>query len=116
MQVYEMAHTLNLRVQEVYDMDFDEWQGWLEYFQRRPVGWRADLRSAYQMNAQGVKKKPEEIFPSIANVKRDESHVKNRRIDKGGRSDARDLQRSGFFNLLRTNTGFNPTFENIEEE
>jgi|SaaInl4_135m_RNA_FD_contig_123_15922_length_8777_multi_4_in_0_out_2_6 hypothetical protein len=51
-----------------HEMPYDELQGWVEYFERRPAGWRSDLRAAYLMGVQGVKTKPSEIFPSLAAV------------------------------------------------
>lgn len=50
------------------EMPYDELQCWLEYFERRPVGWRSDLRAAYLLGAQGVKAKPSTIFPSLGAV------------------------------------------------
>lgn len=46
-------------------MPYDEFRGWMLYFERRPADWRDDLRAAYIMNSFGVKKTPQEIFPSL---------------------------------------------------
>jgi len=47
------------------EMPYTEFQGWLEYFERRPVGWRDDLRAAKLMQAQGIEEKPENLFESL---------------------------------------------------
>jgi hypothetical protein len=47
------------------EMPYSEFQGWLEYFDRRPVDWRDDLRAARLMQAQGITEKPENLFESL---------------------------------------------------
>jgi hypothetical protein len=47
-------------------MPYDEFLLWVSYFENRPIDWRSDLRAAYLMNVLGEKKKPQEIFPSLA--------------------------------------------------
>ncbi len=46
-------------------MPYDEFLKWSKYFELRPIDWRNDLRASYLMQAAGVKKKPQEIFPSL---------------------------------------------------
>ncbi len=46
-------------------MPYEELQGWLSYFERRPVDWRNDDRTFKLLQAQGVKEKPWSIFPSL---------------------------------------------------
>jgi len=48
-------------------MTYEEFVGWLAFFDKRPVGWREDLRSFYIMQAFGgdAKTKPYDIFPSL---------------------------------------------------
>ena len=58
------------------EITYDEYAGWLEYFRRYPEGWRDDLRTYYMMSSSamgGMKKKPEQIFPSIKAVMRAEA-------------------------------------------
>ena len=50
------------------EMPHDEMVRWFEYFERRPIGWRDDLRTSYVMQAQGAKIKAAEVFPSLAAV------------------------------------------------
>ena len=38
---------------------------WFAFFEARPVGWREDDRTFKLLQAQGVKEKPERIFPSL---------------------------------------------------
>jgi len=47
-------------------MPYEEFIGWTLYFSKRPVGWREDQRTYLLLSVQGVKKKPQEIFPSLA--------------------------------------------------
>jgi hypothetical protein len=49
----------------VEEMPHEELLAWISYFERRPVGWREDVRAAYLMNAFGDKRKPQDIFPSL---------------------------------------------------
>jgi len=37
----------------------------MEYFKRRPIGWREDDRTMKFLQTQGVKAKPWKIFPSL---------------------------------------------------
>lgn len=52
----------------VEEMPYEEFLIWVSYFERRPVGWRSDLRAAYQLQAAGVKKSPQDIFSSLKAV------------------------------------------------
>ena len=49
-------------------MPYEELQNWMEYFTRRPVGWRDDDRTMKLLQAQGVKAKPDQIFSSLAAI------------------------------------------------
>ena len=44
---------------------------WVDYFARRPVGWREDHRTCYLLSAQGVKAKPHELFNSLYVIERE---------------------------------------------
>lgn len=48
-------------------MSYQEFALWIEFFNRRPIGWREDDRAVKQMFATGNLKnvKPSSIFPSI---------------------------------------------------
>ena len=46
-------------------MPYEELMGWYDYFERRPVGWRSDDRASKLLQAQGVEKKPTELFSSL---------------------------------------------------
>jgi hypothetical protein len=60
------------------EMPYDELLGWIAYFDKRPVGWREDDRTMKLLQAQGVDKKPGDIFPSLAIIgKPDEVEVKD---------------------------------------
>lgn len=47
------------------EMPYDEFLKWIEFFNRRPVGWRDDQRTFLQLRAQGVKESAESIFPTL---------------------------------------------------
>jgi hypothetical protein len=49
----------------VEEMPYDEFLGWMSYFEIRPIGWREDDRAAKMIQAQGVKEKPWRIFGSL---------------------------------------------------
>lgn len=67
MAIYEVAFLLSKSVAELRDdMSLQELQGWFDYFERRPAGWREDQRTAMLLNVQGVKKSPAELFPALA--------------------------------------------------
>jgi hypothetical protein len=101
MHYYDLAFTLGRTRNEIDNMDYEEIQGWFEYFQRRPIGWREDLRAAYIMNSNGVDKKPEELFPAIKQIKNDERKVQN----TGHQGEA--LMNSNFGAMLASK-GFRP--------
>jgi hypothetical protein len=44
--------------------------GWINFFERQPPGWKEDLRTYYIMRSMNeIKAKPEDIFPSIKQLK-----------------------------------------------
>lgn len=51
------------KVQE--EMPYTELLKWLEFFRRRPIGWREDHRTAMLMNAAGVKEQGHKMFQSL---------------------------------------------------
>jgi hypothetical protein len=104
MHLYDLAFTLGKTRNELDHLAYEEIQGGYEYFQRRPIGWREDLRTAYIMNSSGVDKKPEEIFPSIKQIKNDERKVQQ----TGHQGEA--LMNSNFGAMLASR-GFNPTIK-----
>jgi hypothetical protein len=72
---FQLAETLRLPLYRLLDeMPYDEFTGWIEYYKRRPAGWQEDYRTFLLLKAQGLKQKPEELFPSLAPIfkKRDE--------------------------------------------
>jgi len=47
---------------------YEELLGWFNYFERRPVDWRDDDRTAKLLQAQGVKVDPKRLFSSLEAV------------------------------------------------
>jgi hypothetical protein len=66
--VFEVAYSLGMPVHKVMEMPYDELLGWFSYFEMRPVGWRDDLRTHYNLQVQGSKHNVRELFPSLAAV------------------------------------------------
>ena len=58
------------------EMPYTELLKWVEFFNRRPVGWREDLRAYLYLRTQGTKEAPEKIFPSIGRIKDHEEKMK----------------------------------------
>ena len=57
-------------------MSYQEFVLWLKYFERRPEGWKEDLRAFKIMCASGnIKGQPGDIFPSLAVVKHDQNSI-----------------------------------------
>jgi hypothetical protein len=46
-------------------MDYEEFLKWMDYFDRRPVGWRDDLRTHMLMQAWGTKEPAHKVFASL---------------------------------------------------
>jgi hypothetical protein len=55
------------------EMPLEEYLGWCQYFRQRPPGWEADRRTYLIISAFGVKENPEAIFPSLKQMKEQES-------------------------------------------
>jgi hypothetical protein len=58
-------------------MPYSEFKGWLEYFDKRPVGWQEDNRFYMILRVLGVKQKASELFPSLAAVQASSKSKKN---------------------------------------
>jgi len=67
--LYELAFYLRMPLYKLLEeMPYDEFRGWLSYFDRRPFGWQEDLRTSYIMKSFGDKRSPSEIFSSLATI------------------------------------------------
>ena len=75
---------------------------WVEYFQRRPVGWRDDHRACYGLAAQGVKAKPHELFNSLYVIEKEKEEAINESTD----GDAERLVNSPFFTKMLNDTNW----------
>lgn len=58
-------------------MDFQEFEGWRQFFHSRPPGWREDLRAHAIMQSFGCKLSAEEVFPSIRQMRAKQATVKS---------------------------------------
>jgi hypothetical protein len=74
-------------------VSYEEYLGWLNFFERQPPGWREDLRTYYIMSSMsGSKTKPEDIFPSIAQLRQSEIEAEKA---------ARSFKKSPFFTQMK---------------
>lgn len=66
-------------------MPYTEFIGWVEFFRKRPVGWREDQRTYMFLRTQGVKEPAEALFPTLKLIKQkeEESQVPDRAVPKG---------------------------------
>lgn len=83
-------------------MTHEDYLGWLEYFTRQPYGWREDLRAYYAATAMAGKDapKPEQMFPSIAQLKKAETQSKIDNSDDESNLQ-KSLQRSAFGTMFQ---------------
>jgi hypothetical protein len=58
------------------DMPYTELLKWIEYFRKRPIGWREDHRTSMLLKAQGVKGKPQDLFQSLAVIEAEAEKAK----------------------------------------
>lgn len=49
-------------------MEYPEFLGWMEYFDKVPIGWRDDLRFFKIMRSIGSKAEPGQVFESLAKI------------------------------------------------
>jgi hypothetical protein len=62
-------------------MPYEEYVKWSKYFDRRPIGWREDLRAFYQIQSfSGTKEKPHSIFPSLKPLMEESEQAKATRM------------------------------------
>ena len=79
----------------VQELPNREYIGWLEYFSRRPVGWREDQRAALQISVHAGKKfEPQKYFPSLSVIYKEQE----------GRAEfeKKRVKQSPFMALMRT--------------
>jgi hypothetical protein len=81
--MYEIAYHLKIPIYKLMDeMPYEELLGWMDYFEKRPVEWRADDRTLKLLQIQGFKGKPESIFTSLALLnKKQVTKVKDGMLD-----------------------------------
>jgi len=64
--IYELGLHLHMPIYKLADeMTYEELLGWMNYFERRPIGWRDDDRVFKILQTQGVKGNPWSHFPSL---------------------------------------------------
>jgi hypothetical protein len=61
-------------------MPYTELLKWMEFFKKRPVGWRDDHRTYMLLKAQGLKEKPENVFASLRLI--EQARIEKQENDK----------------------------------
>jgi hypothetical protein len=79
-------------------MPYDELIGWINYFEKRPVDWRADDRAYKLLCTQGVKEKPWRIFSSL-------NPIYNAPKSYDDKLDINSFKASGFFSKIMSAKG-----------
>ena len=85
----------------VDEMPYDEFLGWVSYFQLRPPGWQEDSRFMKILQAIGIKAKPEEVFNSLKQMRES-----NRATETGVPA----IKQSYLFQLMLGSSGDKPDF------
>lgn len=75
-------------------MPYEEFLGWMNYLEKRPIDWRDDDRTYRYLQTQGVKEKPWKIFASLAPI------YKPPEPSKDGRLNSENLKNSYLFNKI----------------
>lgn len=52
------------------EMPYEELKNWVNFFSKQPPGWKEDYRTYLIVAAFGYKGKPEDLFPTLAQMKR----------------------------------------------
>jgi hypothetical protein len=81
-----------MTIDQVSSFSYEEYLGWLNYFERRPYGWREDDRVFKILQTQGAKGKPWNHFPSLAPL-----YNPTQTADKNG---IKNLKNSLFFQKM----------------
>jgi hypothetical protein len=80
-------------------MPYEEFLGWMNYFERRPLDWRDDDRTVKLLQVQGVKEEPWRLFSSL-------NAIYNPPNPQGeGEFNVNNFKRSGLFQKLASASG-----------
>lgn len=74
-------------------MTYEEFAGWIYYFSKRPVDWRADDRAYKVLRTQGVKEKAWDVFGSLRPIYKPD-------LPADGRINLSNLKGSSLFNKM----------------
>lgn len=75
-----------MSVVELMSLPYPELHGWIDYYSRYPIGWREDYR-AYIIAASlagSDKVKPEDLFQSLAKMKKNQSTEDEKSVQQKG--------------------------------
>ena len=117
MLIYEIALHLGTSITELAERPYEELLGWTAYFDLRPYGWRDDDRVFKLLQAQGIKAKPESIFPSLKMIYNPPKAGKKIKEDLSpGMVSANNFKGSALFNRMLTATGGDKLDFSLEDE
>jgi len=88
----------------LYQMDYEEFIGWVDYLELRPIGWRDDDRAYKLMRIQGHKESPENTFDSLRSIRRRSEEAKNK-LNEEGKTNISSLKTSSFLQKLNRAQG-----------
>jgi hypothetical protein len=102
MVIYELASHLHMPVYQIYnEMPYDELLKWLEYFNKRPYGWRDDDRAFKIIQAWGGSNiKPYQVFASLEPIYKASEERKER-----GEISVQNLRQSTMFSKMLSAKG-----------
>lgn len=101
--MYKLALELRVPVSVIREMCYDEYVKWFAFFDMEPPGLREDLRAYRIMQAMGTKEKGEQIFESIAAIKKREAELAAKRQE--GELNMSKFSKSFLFAQLATAKG-----------
>jgi hypothetical protein len=58
-----------LEIDRVRNLPYDDFLGWVKFFEQRPTGWREDQRAYAIMSSFGTKAPAEDVFMSLRQMK-----------------------------------------------
>ena len=103
LSLYEIAYNLRIPVYKLMEeMPYDELLRWYVYFDKRPPEWRADDRAAKLLQAQGVKEKAWNLFPSLQPIYKKGAAVE---VVEDGQIDSGNLKSSFIFHKMLSAVG-----------
>lgn len=81
----------------VDEMSYEEFLGWMNFLERRPIGWRDDDRVFKVLQTQGVKERAWSVFPSLRPIYKE---AEASRVNEDGSIKMESLKGSALFSKM----------------